>query len=85
MAPPSPLAPAAGEPEPAESRRLFGVLDWPTQVTSAQRRSLIAGGLGWLLDAMDVMLYSLVLAHLMRDLGMGKPTAGLLNSLTLIA
>jgi MFS family permease len=38
-----------------------------------------------MLDAMDVMLYSLVLAHLMRDLGMGKPTAGLLNSLTLVA
>jgi MFS family permease len=34
---------------------------------------------------MDVMLYSLVLAHLMRDLGMDKPTAGLLNSLTLAA
>jgi MFS family permease len=45
----------------------------------------VAGGLGWLLDAMDVMLYSLVLAHLMRDLGMSKPTAGLLNSLTLVA
>jgi MFS family permease len=64
---------------------LLGVLDWPAHVTPAQRRSLIAGGLGWLLDAMDVMLYSLVLAHLMRDLGMDKPTAGLLNSLTLIA
>lgn len=38
-----------------------------------------------MLDAMDVMLYSLVLAHLMRDLGMSKPTAGLLNSLTLVA
>jgi MFS family permease len=61
------------------------VLGWPRDVTPAQRRALIAGGLGWLLDAMDVMLYSLVLAHLMRDLGMGKPTAGLLNSLTLVA
>ncbi len=69
----------------APSRRLLGIFDWPLEVTGAQRRSLIAGGLGWLLDAMDVMLYSLVLAHLMRDLGMGKPTAGLLNSLTLIA
>ena len=67
------------------SRRLLGVFEWPAHVTPAQRRSLIAGGLGWLLDAMDVMLYSLVLAHLMRDLGMSKPTAGLLNSLTLIA
>jgi len=45
----------------------------------------VAGGLGWMLDAMDVMLYSLVLSHLMRDLGMGKGTAGALNSLTLLA
>jgi hypothetical protein len=34
----------------AESRRLLGVLDWPARVDTAQRRSLIAGGLGWLLD-----------------------------------
>jgi MFS family permease len=68
-----------------ETRRLLGVLDWPHRVDPAHRRSLIAGGLGWLLDAMDVMLYSLVLAHLMRDLGMDKATAGLLNSLTLVA
>ncbi len=38
-----------------------------------------------MLDAMDVMLYSLVLAHLMADLGMDKGTGGLLNSLTLLA
>lgn len=67
------------------TRRIFGVFEWPETVSDAQRRSLVAGGLGWLLDAMDVMLYSLVLAHLMRDLGMDKATAGLLNSLTLVA
>jgi MFS family permease len=61
------------------------VFDWPDRVSAAQKRTLVAGGLGWLLDAMDVMLYSLVLSHLMRDLGMGKATAGLLNSLTLLA
>ncbi len=38
-----------------------------------------------MLDAFDVMLYSIVLATLMRELGMSKTTAGLLNSLTLIA
>ena len=38
-----------------------------------------------MLDAMDVMLYSLVLAFLIRDFGMNTRTAGLLNSLTLIA
>ena len=64
--------------------RVLG-LDWPEHVTRAQRRSLVAGGLGWMLDAMDVMLYSMVLAHLMRDLAMDKGTAGLLNSLTLLA
>ncbi len=58
---------------------------WPRRTTSAQRRTLIAGGLGWMLDAFDVALYSLVLAHLMRDFGMSEAVGGLLNSLTLIA
>jgi len=51
-----------------------------SQVTSAQRRTLVAAALGWMLDAFDAMLYALVLAHIMRDLGMSKGTAGLLNS-----
>src|SRR5881409_400049 len=55
------------------------------QVTSAQRRTLLAASLGWMLDAFDAMLYALVLAHVMRDLGMTKGTAGLLYSLTLLA
>jgi len=55
------------------------------QTTSAQRRTLVAAALGWMLDAFDAMLYALVLAHVMRDLGMTKGTAGLLNSLTLLA
>jgi MFS family permease len=38
-----------------------------------------------MLDAFDAMLYALVLAYVMRDLGMSKGTAGLLNSLTLLA
>jgi len=55
------------------------------QTTSAQRRTLVAAALGWMLDAFDAMLYALVLAHVMRDLGMTKGMAGLLNSLTLLA
>jgi MFS family permease len=66
------------------TRRVLG-LPWPAHVTEAERRSLIGGGLGWLLDAMDVSLYSLVLAHLILALGMSKGTAGALNSLTLVA
>jgi MFS family permease len=61
------------------------VFDWPRHVTRAERRSLVAGGLGWMLDAMDVMLYSLVITHLIQEFGLDKATAGLLNSLTLVA
>lgn len=56
-----------------------------SRVSPAQRRTLLAAALGWMLDAFDVMLYAMVLAHLMRDLGISKSTAGLLNTLTLIA
>jgi MFS family permease len=58
---------------------------WPRDVTPAERKSLIAGSLGWMLDAMDVMLYSLVLVYLIREFGMDTRTAGFLNSLTLVA
>jgi MFS family permease len=69
---------------PPATRRILG-LEWPARVSDAERRSLIAGGLGWMLDAMDVMLYSMVLAELVVHLGMSKPQAGFLNSLTLFA
>src|SRR6266852_3395243 len=67
---------------PSESTRLF---DWPSQITAAERKSLLAGGLGWMLDAMDVMLYSLVLVYLIHEFAMTTSAAGFLNSLTLIA
>ncbi len=53
--------------------------------TKAQRQTLLAAGLGWMLDAFDVMLYSIVLATLMREFAMTKAPAGLLNTLTLVA
>src|SRR5438128_3234010 len=55
------------------------------QVTSAQRRTLLAAALGWMLDAFDAMLYALVLTYIMRDLGMSKALAGSLGTLTLLA
>ncbi len=55
------------------------------QATPGQRRTLLAAALGWALDAFDAMLYSLVLALLMRDLGMTKTVAGFLGTLTLLA
>ncbi len=55
------------------------------QATPGQRRTLLAAALGWMLDAFDAMLYALVLAYVMRDLGMSKATSGLLYTLTLLA
>ncbi len=54
-------------------------------VTATQRRTLVAAALGWALDAFDVMLYAMVVAYVMRDLHIGKPVVGLLNTLTLLA
>ena len=56
---------------------------WLTEATAVQKRALLAACLGWMLDSMDIMLYSMVLATMMRDLGMTKGTAGLMASLTL--
>jgi MFS family permease len=66
-------APAAG---------LFG---WWRAGTSQGRTALVAAGIGWMLDSFDVMLYALVLASLIPDLGLSKETAGILGSVTLLA
>jgi len=63
----------------------IGPIQLIRQATPGQRRTLLAASLGWALDAFDAMLYALVLALLMRDLGMSKTTAGLLGTLTLLA
>ncbi|MCX6566736.1 MAG: MFS transporter [Candidatus Aminicenantes bacterium] len=61
---------------------LFG---WLREAPRASRRSLLAASLGWMLDSFDVMLYAMVLAYLMKDLGMTKTTGGLMGSVTLVA
>ncbi len=62
-----------------------GALPGLSQVTRDQKRTLLAAALGWMLDAFDVMLYSLVLANVMQELGMTKAESGFLNTLTLVA
>jgi MFS family permease len=63
----------------------IGPIQLLKQATPAQRRTLLAAFLGWMLDAFDAMLYALVLAYVMRDLGMSKATSGFLQTLTLLA
>src|SRR5258708_24978012 len=59
---------------PNDSRRLF---DLPSQITSAERKSLLAGGVGWMLGAMGAVLASLLLTHLFRRFSMATPTRAL--------
>jgi MFS family permease len=63
----------------------MGPIQLLKQANPAQRRTLLAAALGWMLDAFDAMLYALVLTYVMRDLGMSKATSGLLYTLTLLA
>lgn len=72
----------AVRPAAVESRGLFG---WWFEGTPEGRRALIAAALGWMLDSFDVMLYALVLAAIIPDLGLSKEIAGLLGSVTLLA
>ncbi|MGH9676929.1 MAG: MFS transporter, partial [Candidatus Acidiferrum sp.] len=55
------------------------------QATPAQRRTLIAAALGWMLDSFDVMLFALVLTSIVADFGISRATAGKLATLTLLA
>jgi MFS family permease len=56
------------------------------QAASArERRALSASTLGWMLDGMDISLYAMVLAELMREMHLSKGEAGMLASLTLVA
>jgi MFS family permease len=61
------------------------MFQWWQEGTPQARKALIAAGLGWMLDAFDVMLYALVLADIIRELGMSRESAGALGSLTLLA
>src|SRR5947207_1955322 len=79
------LSTSATSPSSSATQMRAARFSLPKDVTAAERKTLIAGGLGWMLDAMDVMLFSLVLAYLVRDFSMDTRTAGFLNSLTLVA
>src|SRR5215510_4053371 len=57
-----------------------------SEVTSAQKRTLVAAALGWGLDGFDVLLYSNVQVHVMEALGIhSKAIAGLPNAFMLLA
>jgi MFS family permease len=79
--PSQPIEPILTAPPARKGRGL----SWPQRVTLTERRTLLAGGLGWMLDAMDVMLLAMVLDNVMADFHISKAIAGLVSSYSLVA
>jgi MFS family permease len=57
---------------------------WHRTITAEQWRTLLAAKLGWMLDAMDFMLYAVALGAIRVYFGVDDATAGRLATATLI-
>jgi MFS family permease len=57
---------------------------WYTTITRDQWRALLAAKLGWMLDAMDFLLYVMAIGQLKSYFGFNDATAGLLGTMTLL-
>jgi len=55
------------------------------EATPHARRALLAAAAGWMLDAMDVLLYAFVLDHVRAEFGIDDRMSGLLLALPLLA
>ena len=54
-------------------------------ITRGQWKTLVAAQLGWMLDAMDVMLYAFALGAIQKEFGLSSAQAGAVASVTLVA
>ena len=57
---------------------------WYKAVTHDQWRALAAAKLGWMLDAMDFLLYVMAIGQLKEYFGFNDATAGMLGTVTLV-
>ena len=57
---------------------------WYRTVTREQWHVLLAAKFGWMLDAMDFMLYTMAVGQLRMYFGFGDDTAGMLGTVTLV-
>jgi MFS family permease len=61
-----------------------GLFGWWRAGTLEGKRAFVAASMAWALDAFDVMLFSLTLPDVIRDLSLTKTQAGALGSITLL-
>src|SRR5262245_54931873 len=71
---------AAPTPPAAQSSSV----PWYRTITRRQWQALLAAKLGWMLDAMDFVLYLMALTTLQGEFGFGLETAGLLATVSLL-
>lgn len=69
---------------PTLERAVPASAPWYQTITRDQWRVLVAAKLGWLLDAMDFLLYVMAIGQLKAYFGFDDATAGLLGTLTLL-
>ena len=62
-----------------------GAIPWHRTISASQWRTLAAAKLGWMLDAMDFMLYAVALGPIRASFGIDDATAGRLATATLLA
>ncbi|MBI2189704.1 MAG: MFS transporter [Acidobacteria bacterium] len=60
------------------------MVPWYRAITREQWRVLAAAKLGWMLDAMDFMLYAMAIGQLRTYFGFNDATAGMLGTITLV-
>ncbi|MBK1787949.1 MFS transporter [Prauserella cavernicola] len=58
---------------------------WYRGATKNQWRTFSAAYLGWMLDIMDLMIFSMVIGHIVTEFGSDRGTAGAIASFTLVA
>ena len=58
---------------------------WYKEATKKQLKALFAAGMGWAMDAFDVMMYSMLIVFIMKDLSLNTAQGGMLASVTLLS
>ena len=76
------MTPSSASAAVANTSSLAG--PWYRTVTREQWRVLLAAKLGWMLDAMDFMLYTMAVGQLRTYFQFGDDTAGMLGTVTLV-
>src|SRR6187401_3282497 len=68
----------------AATPHLSPAVPWYRTVTREQWRVLLAAKFGWMLDAMDFMLYTMAIGQLRTYFQFGDDVAGMLGTVTLV-